>query len=323
MTTWDIFVMIDGKQAGPFKRDQVEELVKQGTVRLEDLAWFEGQGDWEPLQKVLTLSVPALLQAAPVSHAAGAFPNITIDGGQVNPREFIEKGTALHLLGAWIVLIVGALILGLMTYGIGLIAALFLPVWNWFQSKKALALVRGTGIEVGPNQFPEIHKCAETLTRRLGMKETPHVFVVEDNTINAKAIKIGSRRVILLIDDAVDACLRSGDPQSLAFILAHEMAHHVLGHTRVIRATLGQYLKALSRLDEFTCDAVAARLVEDKTIAARGLAVLTVGPLLMPYLNFEQLRAQAREVAASKYSKKAERSLTHPLILRRLARFTA
>lgn len=113
------------------------------------------------------------------------------------------------------------------------------------------------------------------------MKALPAIYVAEGNTINAAAMRIGGRKVIILIDDVVDACLRSGDPQTLAFILGHEMAHHALGHTNLIRASLAKYFKKLSRLDEFSCDAVANQLVGNAQISAKALVTLLSGPQLM------------------------------------------
>ena len=40
----------------------------------------------------------------------------------------------------------------------------------------------------------------------------------------------------------------------------------------------------------------------------------------MPYVNPESIIRQAQEVAANRYSKKAELGLTHPLLLNRLHR---
>jgi hypothetical protein len=61
-------------------------------------------------------------------------------------------------------------------------------------------------------------------------------------------------------------------------------------------------------------------LVGDRAIAVSGLIVLATGPQLLPHVNVEALIRQAKEVAADSYSKKAEKLLTHPLLLNRLSR---
>ena len=134
-------------------------------------------------------------------------------------------------------------------------------------------------------------------------------------------MRIGGRKVIMLIDDVVEACLRSGDPQTLAFVLGHEMAHHALGHTGLIRTALTKYNKKLARLDEFSCDAIANQLVGNPTVSAKALTTLLTGPQLLKFVNLNQLFTQAEDIANDKNSVKAERQLSHPLLLRRIQRF--
>lgn len=250
-------------------------------------------------------------------------PSISCDGQAVNPGQHVESGTGLAVTLGVIVAIVAVLFGGLVTYGILWIALIIAPIADYFNRKKAMALLRGSAIAVGPDQFPEIHRCASVLAGRLGMKNMPEIFVIEGNTINAAAMKVAGRQVIVLLDDIVDACMRSGDMRTLAFIIGHEMAHHALGHTGIIRSYIARVFKKLSRLDEFSCDAVANALVGDRAVSARGICVLATGPQLLPYLNISSLMAQAHQVSADKYTKKTERRLTHPLLLHRLSRFSA
>jgi len=61
-------------------------------------------------------------------------------------------------------------------------------------------------------------------------------------------------------------------------------------------------------------------LVGEKAVAFHGILLLTIGYALLPYVNQESLLKQTQEVVQNKYSKKAERTLTHPLLLNRLHR---
>lgn len=270
-----------------------------------------------------------MLTATPSAHQYPPSPNSSIEAlpylgtgiERVDQKKFIEKGTTLTLAFAYIVSLFGILIGGVISYGILWIGLIIAPIADYFNRKKTMALLRGSGLQVGPHQFPEIHACALEYAQRLNLPVAPDIFIIEGNVINAAATKIGGRKVIILVDDIVDACLRSGQPKTLSFILAHEMAHQALGHTGLFRATLTKFLKKLARLDEFSCDAVANQLVGDPRISARALTTLLTGPQLLRYVNVAQVEAQAREVAANKHSIKAERALTHPLILRRISRF--
>jgi hypothetical protein len=104
------------------------------------------------------------------------------------------------------------------------------------------------------------------------------------------------------------------------FIVGHELAHHALGHTGLIRGQVRQMWKPLSRLDEYSCDAVANALCGNLKAGRDALILLLIGPQLFKKVNRDALDEQAREVVANKYTKQAEKKLTHPLLLSRYAR---
>jgi Zn-dependent protease with chaperone function len=263
---------------------------------------------------------PSLAPAAGVNGRAG-FPALQADGETVDPTDCIEPGTSARVMLAYVSLGLGLLFLGLVTWGIGLLIALFSPLINYFNHRKTLALVHGSGIHVGPQQFPEIHRCVETMWERLGRGgDPPEVYIVEDSVMNAAAVKLGRKNLVLLTDDMIHGALASSDPRTLAFVIGHELAHAALKHNSALRVSMAATVKSLSRLDEYTADRVATRLVGDKKVAAEGIVLLTVGPHLLPYTNYVALRQQVAEVAANKQSKNAERKLTHPLLLHRLGR---
>ena len=180
--------------------------------------------------------------------------------------------------------------------------------------------LRGSALQVDEYQFPEIHRSALAMSERLGLSECPEIYIVEDNHQNAFAVKKGSKSYIVLIDDIVYGAMATGNSGALDFILGHELAHHALGHTSFFRAMIRSKYTPLCRLDELSCDGVAHALVGDKTAARDALALLLVGPQLFKSVNKEALDRQAREVIEDKYTKKVERNLSHPLLLRRYAR---
>ncbi len=207
-----------------------------------------------------------------------------------------------------------------MSYGIALLAALLYPLYSWYLHKKAMAMIDGSGVRVGERQFPEIYRCLTAFKQRLGMTKDVTVYIVEDNIANAFAVKYGKKNVILLTDDLIHGCLASSDPRALSFVIEHELAHIALNHNGLLRSWIARHMKKLSRMDEYTADAVGLALVEKREIAFGGILLLTVGYALLPFVSAEQIADQARAVAQNKYSKKAERLLTHPLALNRLHR---
>lgn len=248
------------------------------------------------------------------------FPAITVEGGNVDAKHYIEKGTGRAVFGAFFVAILGTLFGILVSYGILLIVLLIYPMFTWYLRKKAIALIHGSGVRVSADQFPEIHRCAADFKARLNLGKDVDVYVVEQNVTNALAVKYGKKNVVLLTDDLIHGCLASGHPQVLAFVIGHELAHIALDHNGVFRSWMSQHMKKLGRMDEYSADSVATALVGDKVIAFHGLLLLTVGYALLAYVNPESIVRQAAEVAQNKYSKKAERGLTHPLLLNRLQR---
>jgi len=233
----------------------------------------------------------------------------------------IESGTSVRVMLGYLSIGFGLLMIAAVTCGIGLIFVLLAPLINYLSHRKTLARIHGPGIHVGPDQFPEIHHCVETMWQRLGRGGVPpEVYIVEDSVMNAAAVKLGRKNLVLLTDDMIHGALASSDPRTLAFVIGHELAHAALKHNTALRVSMSTTVKSLSRLDEYTADRVATRLVGDKKVAAEGIVLLTVGPHLLPYTNYVALRQQVAEVSANKQSTKAEKKLTHPLLLHRLGR---
>jgi len=248
------------------------------------------------------------------------FPEIIVDGPKVNAKLHIEKGTGLALFGAFFIAIIGTLVGILFSYGILLIVLLFYPLFAWYFRKKASAMIHGSGVRVSETQFPEIHRCVKSFAARLDLKKEVDVYIVEANVTNAAAVRYGKKNVVILTDDLIHGCLASGYSDALAFVIAHELAHITLNHNGVFRSWMARHVKNLGRLDEYSADSLASALVCERETAFRGLLLLTVGYALLPYVHRESLVQQAREVVQNSYSKKAERTLTHPLLLNRLYR---
>jgi len=250
---------------------------------------------------------------------AKTFPGCDANGPAVDLKSCIEPKTGSAMFVGTLLLVLFGLVAILATV-IAVVLLIGLLV-EYYQRKKALAQLKGSAIEVNEYQFPEIYRSAQTISQRLGLVETPAIYLVQGNTLNAAATRLAGRQVVVLIDDIVDACLTSGDSRTLTFILAHELAHHALGHTGWLHLQVSRMFKWLARLDEFSADAVANQVTGDPAASAKALIVLLAGPQMLPYLNVNQIIEQARQVDADKTSKKAEKTLTHPLLLRRILRF--
>jgi Zn-dependent protease with chaperone function len=242
----------------------------------------------------------------------------------VDAKQYVAPGTGLHSFIGWSLLIIFGpilfIFLTVITYGIFLIALIIAGLTYFSRVRHMKAKLRGSALQVDEYQFPEIYNSARAMSERLGLSECPEIYIVEDNHQNAFALKKGSKRYIVLVDDIVFGAMATENANALAFVLGHELAHHALGHTSFFRSMIRSKYTPLSRLDELSCDSVAHALVGDKTAARDALALLLVGPQLFKSVNKDALDRQAREVIEDKYTKKVERHLSHPLLLRRYAR---
>ena len=248
------------------------------------------------------------------------FPAIAIEGDYVRATDHVEKGTALIDGKATVIAVVGILAGILATFGVGLIVLFLYPLFAAYMHRKAVARMHGSGVLVSNRQFPEIHHCLLTFQKRLRIKKNVSIYIGEGTVFDTFVVKYGRRNVILLSDELVDRCITSANPSALAFIIGHETGHIALKHTTVFRTLLRQFNKKLSRLDEYSADAVATALVGDPSIAYTGLLLLTISSTLLPYVSPENVILQAQEVAENKYTEKTEYRLSHPLLFNRLHR---
>lgn len=145
------------------------------------------------------------------------------------------------MIGWLLLLIVGPLLVLApiaVTYGLALIVWIIGAVFYISLVKQAQARLKGSAVEVSAAQFPEIHAIVQEYARRLGLKEVPLTYVIEDNQQNAAALKHGGKNFVILIDDIVFGTSATGNSKALAFIIGHELAHHALGHTGFFRSPI-------------------------------------------------------------------------------------
>lgn len=246
------------------------------------------------------------------------FPRLRFSAIDVVAKAHLARGTRLWTTIGYIGGAAAVLAAIISTAGLALGGLIFAPIIDWFRERRARALLNGTAVRVSEQQLPELHSCLVEFSGRLGLKETPALYLVEDNVVNGFAAKIGRKDIVLLTDDVVWGALGAKNPRALGFVLAHELAHVALGHTRTFRSIMRMVVKPLGRLDELSADNVARALVDDDTVAFEGIKILAAGPQLSAYLDDDALIAQANEVVQNKLSKKVEKKMTHPMIMRRV-----
>lgn len=130
-------------------------------------------------------------------HRSGPGPRATTGAlarpeGPLDVKGCIEPGTALALIGANVLAVLGCALLVLTVYGA--LIAIVGAIANVFLRRRARVLLRASSLRIGPRQFPEIHACATGFARRLGLDETPEMYVVDTSEVNGFALLFGRKK---------------------------------------------------------------------------------------------------------------------------------
>lgn len=205
---------------------------------------------------------------------------------------------------------------------VGLIYALILGTFFFIMHVGFVAHVRGSGVRLGPDQFPELHARVQTLAGRMGMRYVPEAYLMQaGGALNAFATRFMGANIVVLFSDLVEAC--GEDEAARDMILAHELGHIRAGHVRwhwvLLPASLVPFLgTALSRAREYTCDRFGLAGAGDRAGALLGLTILAAGGRQARLVNQRALVRQQRDLNTG-WMTIGEWLSTHPPLSRRLA----
>jgi len=205
---------------------------------------------------------------------------------------------------------------------VGLIYAAFLSLFFFVAHVVFVAHVRGNGVRVGPDQFPELHETVQRLSRRMGLNPPPETYVMQaGGTLNAFATKFLRSNVVVLFSDLLQAC--GDDVAARDMIIAHELGHLRAGHLRwtwfLLPGMMVPFLgTALSRAREYTCDRYGLEGAGRLDSALLGLTILAAGGRFGPMVNREAMVRQ-RDSMNTGLMRIGEWLSTHPPLADRMA----
>ncbi len=182
-----------------------------------------------------------------------------------------------------------------------------------------IGYLRGNGILINENQFPEVYAMVQEIKTIYRMETEPKVFLIQEGgVLNAYAARFVGRNYIAIYADVFEQVER--DPEVLKFILAHEMAHVKEHHVQKMFWTgLSFYVpflaQAYSRACEYTCDMNG--YVASKTGARNGLVMLAAGKHLYNKVNIGQYVKDCQE-NSSFAVKLVEKFNSHPNLPKRI-----
>lgn len=223
-----------------------------------------------------------------MSTAADALPRFVAPRVERWPSETaLFVLVLLAALGIWALLLLSI---------IGAIYGLMIALFLFFSHVVFISHIRGSGVRLGPEQFPELWQRVVDLSRRAGLPAPPEAYVVQaGGSLNAFATKFFRGRMIVLFAELLDAC--EGDEAARDMVIGHEIGHLKLGHLDWFMLTApGRFIpflgSAYSRACELSCDRWGAALCGDLGGAARGLAILAAGGKRGAQVNLKAFVAQ-------------------------------
>ena len=162
------------------------------------------------------------------------------------------------------------------------------------------AQYRTMSLRITEKNFPEVYQLIEEYARRLGIK-APKAYVMQQNGIlNAFSAFLPRRQWICIHSELFEVAYREHkDMDSLAFIIAHEMAHIYYGHATLHYNLAIMFSKAIpilgttaSRTREYSCDRLAQRLTGTDGLDA--MLVLVVDRHLYKLVDKEDFTEEMR-----------------------------
>lgn len=230
-----------------------------------------------------------------------------------------QKETAYFILclaiSFLIYLIAAISIVGLIIIGVFI---LFSLIMNAF----FIGSIRGNGVRLSEEQFPDEYKRIEELSREMGLKRVPDVFIVQsEGMLNAFATRFFGRNTVVLYSEVFDLARQKGEKE-LEFIIAHELAHvkrrHVLKHWLILPSMWMPFLgEAYLRAAEHTCDRHAAFYIQDAEAAKNALKILAIGKMVYGELNEDAYLRQIQE-ETNPFVWIAEMLSSHPNLPKRI-----
>lgn len=186
-----------------------------------------------------------------------------------------------------------------------------------------ISYVRGNGVLVNAEQFPDLHARFEACCHTIGMHKRPEFYLLTGNgALNAFATRFLHRYYVVLYTDIVDAL--DDDPEALNFYIGHELGHiaqkHLIHHWWLVFARWIPLLgAAYSRAREYTCDQYGLLCTNNTRSAARALSVLAAGSKRWKTMNTQAYIAQAAQTNGFWMSLN-ELTADYPWLCKRVAR---
>jgi Zn-dependent protease with chaperone function len=188
--------------------------------------------------------------------------------------------------------------LALATLGAALVYLVFIFIIYLFVQSALAAYLKGTGVHITYQQFPDLKARIDVCCRRLGLECAPEAYLLRRSSPLA-AMLLG-RRYIVLQSSVTDAL--EDKPDAINFYIGHEVGHITRQHQRWLplllpAAVLPLLGAAYARACIYTCDRHGLHACDDLRSAQAGLAALAAGARRWRQLDLGGYAAQAQQAS--------------------------
>lgn len=196
---------------------------------------------------------------------------------------------------------------------------LFIALYILFINGILAGWVKGNGIRLTIDQFPEVYKTIEKQCELLDMDSPPVYIIQNGGVLNAFAARFVGRNYVVLYSEIFELSFEEAK-EELNFIIAHELGHikrhHMIKRFWLWPSSLIPFLGAsYSRACEYTCDNIGHALSPKGS--KLGLLLLAAGKKTYKQVNvYEYLSSSNYESGFWVWF--AEKVSSHPNLPKRI-----
>jgi Zn-dependent protease with chaperone function len=160
----------------------------------------------------------------------------------------------------------------------------------------AVGHLRGNGIRISENQFPEVYQLAQQIAAQMKLETMPPIYIIQSGgAINAFAMRFLGRNYVAVYSEVFELAFEQGK-DALGFIISHEFAHIKRNHLKwrwlLLPSSFIPFLsQAYSRACEYSCDLIAAHT--QPAGATAGILIVAAGKKLYMSVNTDDYLAQS------------------------------
>lgn len=243
---------------------------------------------------------------------------------QVHPKEniyFILKVVFTILIVGLTYLIISALDLSALdaSFYILVFYGVLIGLYFLFVNGILSGYVKGNGVRISIDQFPEVYRTIEKQCEQLKMDSPPVYIIQNGGVLNAFAARFVGRNYVVLYSEIFELAFEDAADE-LSFVIAHELGHikrnHMIKRFWLWPSSLIPFLGAsYSRACEYTCDSIGHALSPNGS--KLGLLLLASGKKTYKNVNVREYVSSA-SYESGFWVWFAEKVASHPNLPKRI-----